>query len=214
MRERILEAALDLFAEKSFRATTMADIARACGITKAGLYHYFQTKVDLLEHVYETVNHNLAIALTHANDTSIPTEERLGAIVHAQVGHHVKYRSFLSVFWRERHELEPEARKRVRAHERRFEKAIRDLLIEGQRTGIFRPVDVELRSSMILGVLSTVYRWAHHVEMPVDKIADEVFDFILEGIAAPGHDGAHPTATTAARDVKARTDEAELAVER
>ena len=200
MRDRIRQAALDLFAEGSFRGTTMADIARECGITKAGLYYYFQTKADLLDFVYETVNQNLASALSHAADTSIPTEERLAAIVRAQVGHHVEYRSFLAVFWRERHELEPEARKRVRARERRFEKAMRDLLIEGQREGIFRPFDVELRSPMIFGVLSTVYRWAHHVDMPVDTIADEVFDFILEGIAVAGREDVHPRASDAVID--------------
>jgi TetR/AcrR family transcriptional regulator, cholesterol catabolism regulator len=187
MRDRIREAALDLFADKSYHATTMADIARACGITKAGLYYYFRTKADLLSYVYETVNQNLAVALSHANDTSVPTEERLAAIIRAQVGHHVQYRSFLAVFWRERHELEPEVRKRVRAHERRFEKAMRDLLIEGQRSGIFRPFDVEARALMILSVLSTVYRWAHHVEMSVEKIAEEVLDFVIGGITEPSH---------------------------
>jgi TetR/AcrR family transcriptional regulator, cholesterol catabolism regulator len=183
-RARILRAALDLFAEKSFRGATMADIAEACGITKAGLYYHFQTKTDLLEHVYETVGANLATALDRAADTSVPTEERLAAIVRAQVGYHVEYRSFLTVFWRERHELEPKVRRRVRARERRFEKTMRDLLIEGMRTGVFRPVDVDVRSSLILGVLSTVYRWAHHVELPPEAIADEALDFILRGVAA------------------------------
>ena len=185
MRDRIREEALELFAAKGYRATTMADIARVCGITKAGLYYYFQTKADLLSYVYETVNQNLVTALSHASDMSVPTAERLAAIIRAQVGHHVEYRSFLAVFWRERHELEPEARRRVRAHERRLEKAMRDLLIEGQRTGIFRPFDVEVRSLIILSVLSTVYRWAHHVEMSVEKIADDVLDFVIAGIADP-----------------------------
>lgn len=183
MRTRIRQAALDLFEKKGFRGATMADIANACGITKAGLYYYFQTKGDLLDYVYDTVNENLAVALSHASDSSIPTEERLAALIRAQVGHHIEHRSFIAVFWRERHELDADSRERLRARERRYERTMRNLLTEGQREGLFRTFDVELRSAMIFGVLSTVYRWAHHVDSTADEIAGEVTDFVLDGIA-------------------------------
>lgn len=182
MRENIRAAAIDLFAERSFQGTSMADIANACGITKAGLYYYFKTKTDLLDYVYETVNESLSEALGHAGDTDVPTVERLRAIILAQVGHQVEYRTFLSVFWRERYQLEPEARRRVRTRERRFENTMRDLLVEGQRDGSFRDFDVELRVPMVFGTLNTIHRWAHHVDATVEEIADEVVDYVLDGI--------------------------------
>lgn len=182
MRERIRAAAIDLFAEKSFTGTSMSDIAQACGITKAGLYYYFKTKTDLLDYVYETVNESLAKALSHASDSAVSTEQRLAEIVHAQVSHQVEYRLFLSVFWRERYQLEPDARQRVRARERRFEATMRDLLIEGQVDGTFKDFDVELRVPMIFGILNTIHRWAHHVDKAVAQISDEVLDLILDGI--------------------------------
>jgi AcrR family transcriptional regulator len=181
MRERIRAAAIDLFAEKSFSGTSMADIAEACGITKAGLYYYFKTKTDLLDYVYETVNESLALALSHASDKGVSTEQRLGEIVHAQVSHQVEYRLFLSVFWRERYQLEPEARRRVRARERRFEATMRDLLLEGQADGTFGDFDLALRVPMIFGVLNTIHRWSHRIDRSVDQISDEVLDLILDG---------------------------------
>lgn len=194
MRDKIRRVSLKLFEQKGFRGTAMSDIARACGVTKAGLYHYFSTKGDLLDFIYETVNANVAAALEHASDTSIPTEERLAELVRAQVGHHVKYRAFLTVFWRERHELEPKSRERLRARERRYEETMRALLREGQEQGIFRDFDVEVRMSLVFGVLSTVYRWAHHVDKTADEIAAEVMDFILHGIAAPAMERGELTA--------------------
>lgn len=42
--ERILEAALDLFAEKGFAGTSMRDLARAVGFRQSSLYNHFAGK--------------------------------------------------------------------------------------------------------------------------------------------------------------------------
>ncbi len=43
-RQEILEAALRLFAQRGYNATTNADIAREAGVTAAALYYYFPSK--------------------------------------------------------------------------------------------------------------------------------------------------------------------------
>ncbi|MFJ4172228.1 TetR/AcrR family transcriptional regulator [Paenarthrobacter sp. NPDC089714] len=52
-RAEIVHAASDHFAERGFTAATILDIANACGITRAGLLHYFADKEALLEAVLE-----------------------------------------------------------------------------------------------------------------------------------------------------------------
>ncbi len=47
-REQILEAALEVFAEKGFDRATNKDIARAAGITSGLIYHYFRSKKEVL----------------------------------------------------------------------------------------------------------------------------------------------------------------------
>lgn len=47
-RERILDAALTLFAEKGYDATSMREIAEQLGITKAALYYHFDSKADIV----------------------------------------------------------------------------------------------------------------------------------------------------------------------
>jgi len=46
-RERILDASLRLFNEKSFAATSLSDIAKEVGIAKGNLTYHFSTKKDL-----------------------------------------------------------------------------------------------------------------------------------------------------------------------
>ncbi len=48
-RSRILEAALELFTEKGFAATTTRELSERLGFTKAALYYHFRTKDDLLD---------------------------------------------------------------------------------------------------------------------------------------------------------------------
>ena len=47
-RERILEQAAEFFAANGFGATSMREIAAACGLTPAGLAHHFPDKATLL----------------------------------------------------------------------------------------------------------------------------------------------------------------------
>ncbi len=47
-REHILAAAAQLFASRGYTAATMNDVAAACGVSKATLYHYVRDKQGLL----------------------------------------------------------------------------------------------------------------------------------------------------------------------
>lgn len=52
-KERIFEAAINLFAEKGFNATSMREIAEAVGIKKASMYSHYKSKDELLEKILE-----------------------------------------------------------------------------------------------------------------------------------------------------------------
>jgi TetR/AcrR family transcriptional regulator, cholesterol catabolism regulator len=52
-REQILAAGLRLFAQRGFRATTIADIAEATGTAHGLVYHYFASKDELLSAILE-----------------------------------------------------------------------------------------------------------------------------------------------------------------
>jgi AcrR family transcriptional regulator len=53
-RQAILEAALDVFAERGYRGTSLTEIATRVGMTQPGLLHHFGTKEDLLLEVVRT----------------------------------------------------------------------------------------------------------------------------------------------------------------
>nr|WP_274636110.1 TetR/AcrR family transcriptional regulator [Microbacterium bovistercoris] len=52
-RERIIDAAIEAFGQSGFHNATLADIAEACGISRPGLLHHFDSKEALLTAVLE-----------------------------------------------------------------------------------------------------------------------------------------------------------------
>ena len=55
-KERILETALELFAQSGYLGTSMNDIAKQLGITKAALYKHYTSKQEILERIVKRMN--------------------------------------------------------------------------------------------------------------------------------------------------------------
>jgi AcrR family transcriptional regulator len=67
-RERILDAALDLFIEKGFDKTSLREIAEQLGVTKAALYYHFASKEDILMALHLRLHEIGKDALTQLSD--------------------------------------------------------------------------------------------------------------------------------------------------
>lgn len=81
IRERILDAAIRVFAEKGYRASTIADVVRASGLSVGAIYTYFSGKDELIrvscDHVAARGLDELAERLAPASTTA----ERLAIAV-------------------------------------------------------------------------------------------------------------------------------------
>ena len=55
-KERILESALELFAQNGYLGTSMSDIAKQLGFTKAALYKHYASKQEILDQIVERMN--------------------------------------------------------------------------------------------------------------------------------------------------------------
>lgn len=75
-RNRILDAAENLFAAKGFDATTVQEISDAARINKAMIYYYFKDKQDLLYIVVErTINEITQAVSTYLDEADIEAED-------------------------------------------------------------------------------------------------------------------------------------------
>src|SRR5512145_946533 len=73
---RIIEAALVLFAEHGISGTSLQMIADAIGVTKAAVYHQYNTKDEIILAVAQVVLAGLEAALTAAEAERSRTRAR------------------------------------------------------------------------------------------------------------------------------------------
>lgn len=73
-RERLIVAAVDLFTEQGYDATTVAQIAERAGVTKSTFFRHFPDKRELLVAGQETLSRLLAEGITEAPENASPLE--------------------------------------------------------------------------------------------------------------------------------------------
>src|SRR5437879_11030242 len=84
--EEVYSAALRLFTEKGYHATSMQDIAAAVGLYKGSLYHYIGSKEDLLVQVFERAMGSLLAEVERiVGDSSLRPLDQLRLVVQAHV---------------------------------------------------------------------------------------------------------------------------------
>jgi AcrR family transcriptional regulator len=116
-RERILDAALDLFIEKGFDKTSLREIAEQLGVTKAALYYHFASKEDILMALHLRLHEFGFEALTELGEQE-PTPARwadlLDQIVDQMLAHrkifllHERNQAALEALHREEHDEQHE----------------------------------------------------------------------------------------------------------
>ncbi|MEV4568440.1 helix-turn-helix domain-containing protein [Nonomuraea sp. NPDC049419] len=90
-RSRILAAARELFAERGYAATSLADIAAAVGLTKTAVAYHFHPKDRLAAELLDPVAADMLTLLDTAHDSR-------DAFVEALVAFAVRYRSVIRLF--------------------------------------------------------------------------------------------------------------------
>lgn len=85
-RERILKAAIRVFARKGFYSTRVSEIAKAAGVADGTIYLYFKNKDDVLISIFQDRITKLLEVLTQAVAQKSTFEEKLRVVVDLQLG--------------------------------------------------------------------------------------------------------------------------------
>ncbi|GAG16310.1 unnamed protein product, partial [marine sediment metagenome] len=80
-KEKILEAAREIFFKKSFYEATMDDIAQLSGIKKPTIYYYFPSKIDLASQLLEVNVKKIFIKISEIISTTNNIKQRIKMIV-------------------------------------------------------------------------------------------------------------------------------------
>lgn len=84
-RERLMEAALALFARDGYARTSVRTIAREAGVSQGLMYNYFASKEELLREIYERGMRDVEASFAEIRDAGTPAA-RLSALIRSSIG--------------------------------------------------------------------------------------------------------------------------------
>ena len=177
---RLLIAAAGVFARKGYHATTMRDLARASGMSLAGMYHYVAGKEEILYLIqrdfFEQVAEGARRALAGARDP----EGRLRTFMRQHVAFFAAHMSEMKVLSHEAESLTGERDAEVRALKRGYV----DLLAE--TLGAAGADDPRTAAYALFGMMNWIYTWYRpDGRLSADGLADAFVRIALHGVLAP-----------------------------
>lgn len=161
-RRAIAAAAAEVFAEKGFAGTRIADVAERAEVGKGTVYEYFRSKEELFFAVFEQVSRGLHARLDAEVDRDAPAAERLRSLVRSMVAEAVAQVDVYGLtfeFWAGcSHEVYGERLRAAFADlYRDFRGHLAGLVREGQAAGELEPdVDPEGLAAAIAGAVDAL----------------------------------------------------------
>ena len=117
-RQAIMASATELFRERGFRETSLADIGGAAGVSGPAIYRYFKSKGELLSVLIEEAAVAWREAVDEVLDEELPPLATLEKLVDAAVVLQLRNGNLRDVFNKEYRSLDHDARRRVARIER------------------------------------------------------------------------------------------------
>jgi TetR/AcrR family transcriptional regulator, cholesterol catabolism regulator len=180
-REELVSVAAQLFAERGYHGTSMADLADAMGVQKGSLYSLTESKQELLVLITGEGATSFHAGLDGVPEDAEPLE-RVRLALRAHLGVVAAQVSAATVFTREWRFLDEPERTAFRAERRRYEERWRDLLRDAADRGALRSdLDVEAAVLLVLSAANWAYTWMRP-GAETDELADRFFSILLDGV--------------------------------
>lgn len=201
----ICRIAARVFFEKGYEGASMQDIARAVGLTKAGLYHHVRSKDRLL---FEIMNYGMDIlhetVITKVQAISDPREKLRQTIIgHINLIVHARDQE-ITVILHENRSLKGVMRRKINARKKEYIRMLEDLIAQVQQTEGGKPLlTPPLATFALLGVVNWLYQW-YRPDGPIKEpdLARAYVDFFFRGLLG---EAPKPVTSTQSTTLKSST---------
>ena len=183
VREKVLAAAVQLFATYGYHAATMRVIARMAGIQAASIYYHYANKQALLVEIMETHMLHLNGNLERIVSKQDSVQQRLYEAIANHIRLHTTFKSEFFIIDTEIRALEDKNRGNILALRDQYENMLQKLLREGMEQGILRETDEKISSYAIIAMCTEVAGWFRPSgRLSVQQVIDIYVQMITEGL--------------------------------
>lgn len=182
-RQALLHEAAAAFNRQGFHGTSLNEIAKKLGVTKAALYTYVPSKEDLLYFCHDSAMDGAFASLQHARDQGGSGLQKLRNTLQAYLERMLTDGAGFVVLLEE-NALKPAHAKAIIKRRDEFERAMRSFVTEGIRDGSIVPCNEKLAVFSALGALNWVRKWySPEGEWSGEQLALALSQLIERGLA-------------------------------
>ena len=183
-KDKIISAAVELFREKGYTATSVKDIADKLGVTKAGLYYYVQSKEEILWEIFDKTMTTFEQRMEQFAQKSLPVKDYIRAIVHNHILNVRDEAPYMTIFFTEMAHLPADKQAGINNRREKYEKKIVEIFKQGIHEGILKPLPVLPTVYGLLGMCNWIYQWYNpDGKLNPKEIADIYSEVLLNGIS-------------------------------
>lgn len=181
-RAAMVQTAVHLFNRSGFHATPVEEIARALGLSKALLYHYFADKTELLYECYLYAFDCTRAAANRAADVGRTGREKLEAYIRLQF-ETLAGEEGAAWILSDISALTPQQRRSVRKHSRAIDGMLQEFISEGLADGTLAGANPKITEFFIIGALNWLPRWYKPAGSLSGKELAEIFlRLVIDGL--------------------------------
>jgi AcrR family transcriptional regulator len=180
--DTLLDAAVALFNERGYEATSMDELAARLGVTKSAIYHHVPSKIELLRLALDRALDALFALTEETGATTGPAIDRLEYVVRGSVRVLAAELPFVTLLLRLRGNSEIE---RTALHRRReFDRVVTGIVRAAEHEGDVRAdVDPAVISRLLFGTVNSLTEWYRPDRgLTADDLADAVVAITFAGL--------------------------------
>lgn len=184
VKERVVEAALDLFQEKGYHGVSVEELVEHAETSKGGFYHHFKSKDDLLYEIHDIFISYVLNETKRASEQYDSAIDQLDALMRTFMNVFNIYQRHITVFYNESVYLLPNHEEAITKKRTAYRKLLEQILINGQRQQVFRQeLSITITAMLIIGTVNWTYKWyKQDGELTMQDITTYFNDVILRGV--------------------------------
>lgn len=188
--ERILRAAVKVFARKGFHSSRISEVAREAGVADGTIYLYFRSKDDILIQLFELSMDRLIAQMKQEVAQEDDPLARIRRFAQVQLAYKQQDPDLAEVMGVEIRQSSRFMREYVNRRFREYIGILTDIIEEGQRRGLIRPeLNPRVISRSFWGALDEVARyWVLSAAKPFDlqEAGRQLSEVFIRGMQNPG----------------------------
>jgi len=183
-RERLIDAAIQVFIEKGFHKATVRDIGRVANMTQGTIYNYVSSKDDILYLVCDRIVAEYNAEARRALDTTHDPIGRVRSAVRAISEVMYRHRREILLIYQDSHLLDARSRRVILARVEEFIGMFERIVADAARE-LGRPLPYPHLSANILTFLPVMIAlrgWSLRHDAPPEVVVEEISQFVVRGL--------------------------------